>query len=160
MALGKTIELMVNAGEIKELGTVGTLCLDSSGVIAAGTSTSGLALRLPGRVADSSVLGAGTYATPFGASSCTGLGEIAIRLGLTRAVCDLMQEGYLPTEACEETLRRMLKNDREVRVIIALIALDKQGRVGGATTKESFSYQYQKLGEKEMTEVVPTPVSI
>ena len=158
--LGRGIEMMVRAGQIKEVGTVGTLCLDQSGTIVAGTSTSGWALRLPGRVADSSVIGAGTYASPAGASSCTGLGEIAIRHGLTRAVCDLLEKDYEPTEACETVLKRMLRSDPEVTVIIALIALDKHGRVGGATTKESFSYQYQRLSDKEATEVVPTPVSL
>lgn len=159
-ALGKTLELMENTGQIKELGTVGALCLDSSGVITAGTSTSGLALRLPGRVADSSVIGAGTYATPWGASSCTGLGEVAIRHGLARGVCNLLEEGIPPMEACETTLKTMLKSDREVKVNIGLIALDKHGRVGGAATKDYFSYEYQRLNDKEMTEVFPTPVSV
>ena len=158
-ALGKGIELMVRTGQIKELGTVGTLCLDSYGMIVAGTSTSGLALRLPGRVADSSVIGAGTYATSSGASSCTGLGEIAIRHGLTRGVCDQIDKGASPTEACETTLKNMLRNDKTVKVVLALVALDKHGRVGGATTRDGFSYQYQRLNEKEMTEVFPTPVS-
>lgn len=159
-ALGTTLEMMERNGQLKELGTVGTLCLDSSGMIAAGTSTSGLALRLPGRIADSSVIGAGTYATPSGASSSTGLGEIAIRHGLARSVCDLMEEGIPPTEACETALKRMLKRDREVKVMIGMIALDKHGRVGGAGTQDYFSYQYRRLNEKEMTEVVPTPVSV
>jgi isoaspartyl peptidase/L-asparaginase-like protein (Ntn-hydrolase superfamily) len=159
-ALRKGIELMVRTGQIKELGTVGTLCLDSSGMIVAGTSTSGLALRLPGRVADSSVIGAGNYADSSGASSCTGLGEIAIRHGLTRGVCDLIELGVPPTEACETALKNMLRRDKSVKVVLALIALDKQGRVGGATTKAEFSYQYQRLNEKEMTEVFPTPVSV
>ena len=158
-SLARGIEMMAEAGELKQLGTVGTLCLDASGTIAAGTSTSGWALRLPGRVADSSVIGAGTYATSAGASSSTGLGEIAIRHGLTRSVCNLLEEGYPPTEACEAALKKMLRSDK-VEVIMALIALDKQGRVGGATTKESFSYQYQRLSKTTMTEVVPTPVSI
>ena len=160
VSLGRGIELLVKAGELQELGTVGTLCLDSSGTIVAGTSTSGWPLRLPGRVADSSIIGAGTYATPAGACSSTGLGEIVIRHGLTRTVCDLLGEGLEPTEACEIALKNMLKSDREVKTLIALIALDKRGRVGGATTKETFSYQYQRLGESEMTEVVATPVSI
>jgi len=159
-ALGRGIDLMVRTGQIKELGTVGTLCLDSSGMIVAGTSTSGLPLRLPGRVADSSVIGSGTYANSSGASSCTGLGEIAIRHGLTRGVCDLLEGGVEPTEACETTLKNMLRRDKSVKVVLALIALDRQGRVGGATTKADFSYQYQKLNEKEMTEVFPTPVSV
>jgi L-asparaginase / beta-aspartyl-peptidase len=158
--LGNAIELMVSRGQIKELGTVGTLCLDAAGTIVAGTSTSGLPLRLPGRVADSSVIGAGTYASRFGASSCTGLGEIAIRHGLTRGVCDLLEEGVPPTEACETVLKNMLKKDKTVTVVIALIALDKHGAVGGATTKDGFTYEYQRLNEKEMTEVEPTAVSV
>jgi isoaspartyl peptidase/L-asparaginase-like protein (Ntn-hydrolase superfamily) len=158
-SLAKGIEMMAKSGQLKQLGTVGTLCLDASGTVAAGTSTSGWALRLPGRVADSSVIGAGTYATPAGASSSTGLGEIAIRHGLTRTVCNFLGEAYSPTEACEAALKKMLRSDK-VDVIMALIALDKQGRVGGATTKESFSYQYQRMSESHMTEIVPTPVSI
>jgi isoaspartyl peptidase/L-asparaginase-like protein (Ntn-hydrolase superfamily) len=158
-SLAQGIEMMAKAGQVKQLGTVGTLCLDASGTIVAGTSTSGWALRLPGRVADSSVIGAGTYATPAGASSSTGLGEIAIRHGLTRSVCNFLGEGYAPTEACEAALKKMLLSDK-VELIMALIALDKDGRVGGATTKESFTYQYQKLSDRSMTEVVPTPVSV
>jgi len=157
-SLSKGIERMAKAGQLRQLGTVGTLCLDPSGIIAAGTSTSGWALRLPGRVADSSVIGAGTYATPAGASSSTGLGEIAIRHGLTRSVCNFLGEGYHPTEACEAVLKRMLRRDK-VDVIMALISLDRHGRVGGATTKESFSYQYQRMGDDKMTEIIPTPVS-
>jgi beta-aspartyl-peptidase (threonine type) len=158
-SLARGIEMMTKAGQLKQLGTVGTLCLDSTGKIVAGTSTSGWALRLPGRVADSSVIGAGTYATPAGASSSTGLGEVSIRHGLTRSVCDFLEQDYSPTEACESALKKMQKRDK-VDLIMALIALDKQGRVGGASTKESFSYQYQKLGDSVMTEVVPTPVSV
>jgi isoaspartyl peptidase/L-asparaginase-like protein (Ntn-hydrolase superfamily) len=160
LALSKGIELMAEQGQIKQVGTVGALCLDPSGTIVAGTSTSGWALRLPGRVADSSVIGAGTYASPSGACSSTGLGEIAIRHGLTRTVCDFIEQGYTPTEACEAALKKMLRSDREIRVIMALIALDKHGRVGGATTKKSYSFQYQRLSDQEMTVVVPTPVSI
>ena len=158
-SLARGIEMMAKAGELKQLGTVGTLCLDASGTIVAGTSTSGWALRLPGRVADSSVIGAGTYATPVGASSSTGLGEISIRHGLTRSVCNFLEDGYPPTEACEAALKKMLRTEK-VEVIMALIALDRHGRVGGATTKESFSFQYQRLSETTMTEVVPTPVSL
>jgi isoaspartyl peptidase/L-asparaginase-like protein (Ntn-hydrolase superfamily) len=158
-SLIRGIELLVHAGEIKQFGTVGTLAVDRSGTIVAGTSTSGWALRLPGRVSDSSVIGAGNYACPSGASSSTGLGEYAIKHNLTRKVCDRLEEGYSPTEACEETLRQMLKRER-VPVILALIAVDKQGRVGGATTKEPFCYQYQRVSDKAVTKVVPTPISV
>lgn len=158
-SLVKGLEIMISSGAIKEFGTVGTIALDNSGIIVAGTSTSGWALRLPGRVSDSSVIGAGTYANKFGGASSTGMGEIAIRHNLTRQVCDYLEQGYHPKEACEESLKKMLRNDR-ISMIMALIALDREGRVGGATTKEPFVYQYQKASDKEVTVVRPTPVSI
>ncbi len=158
-ALARGLRVMMESGQIKELGTVGTLALDSSGMIVAGTSTSGWAMRLPGRVSDSSVIGAGNYANEAGASSSTGLGEYAIRHNLTRKVCDRLEEGYQPTEACEDTLKEMLRREK-VGFILALVALDRHGRVGGATTKESFVYQYQRLSDTSMTRVTPTPVSI
>jgi beta-aspartyl-peptidase (threonine type) len=158
-ALAKALELMVERGEISKLGTVGALSLDASGMIAAGTSTSGWPLRMPGRVADSSVIGAGTYATPHGASSATGIGEIIIRHSLTKRVCDLIEEeGYHPTEACESALKKMLRAEGHTS-IVALIALDKDGRVGGATTEEKFSYVYQGLDDAKYRQVTPTPVS-
>ena len=143
----------------KRARDVGTLALDSSGMIVAGTSTSGWAMRLPGRVSDSSVIGAGNYANEAGASSSTGLGEYAIRHNLTRKVCDRLGVGYQPTEACEETLKEMLRREK-VGFILALIALDRHGQVGGATTKESFIYQYQRLSDRSLTRVTPTPVSV
>jgi len=157
-SLIRGIELLVRAGEIKQFGTVGTLAVDQTGKIVAGTSTSGWALRLPGRVSDSSVIGAGNYACPSGASSSTGLGEYAIKHNLARKVCDRLEEGYSPTEACEETLKQMLKREN-VSVILALIAVDKQGKVGGATTKESFCYHYQRVSDATITKVVSTPVT-
>jgi isoaspartyl peptidase/L-asparaginase-like protein (Ntn-hydrolase superfamily) len=160
-SLARGLEIMIRAGEIKNLGTVGTLCLDAKGMIVAGTSTSGLPLRLPGRVSDSSVIGAGTYASEDGAASATGIGEFVIRHNLTRKVCDYLGEGYGPTEACEESLRQMLRRER-VEYVIGLIALDKKGRVGGATSgrdaRMQFSYQFQRLSDRKMISMVPTSI--
>jgi beta-aspartyl-peptidase (threonine type) len=125
----------------------------------AGTSTSDRALRLPGRVADSSVLGAGTYATPFAASSSNGLGEYSIKHNLIRKVCDFVEERMSPKDACEESLELMLKHEK-VRVIMALIAIDRKGNVGGATTKASFTYRYRKLSGSKIVEITPTLVSV
>lgn len=150
------IMMMTRAGQLKANSTVGVLSVDDSSIVA-GTSTSGWALRLPGRVADSSVIGAGTYATPSGASSSTGQGEYSIKHNLTRKVCDLLELGLSPTEACEETLKNMLKKEK-VDVIMALIAVDKRGNIGGATTKKGFCYYYRRLSEERTTRVVPSPV--
>jgi isoaspartyl peptidase/L-asparaginase-like protein (Ntn-hydrolase superfamily) len=160
VGLARGVELLKNAGELKELGTVGSLALDSKGTIIAGTSTSGWPLRLPGRVSDSSVIGAGTYATKYGAASCTGMGEYVIKHNLTRQVCDYLEQGYSPTEACEASLKKMLSREK-VTVFLGLIALDAKGEVGGATTKsESFVYEYQRLGDEKMTQIKPAAISI
>lgn len=153
----KGIMILTEAGILKAKSTVGVLALDGDGPVA-GTSTSGWALRLPGRVSDSSVLGAGTYATPNAASSSTGLGEYSIKHNLTRKVCDFIEEGMSPTDACEESLELMLKREK-VPVIMALIALDRKGNVGGATTKESFVYSYRRISDSRITEVTPEPIA-
>ncbi len=60
-------------------GTVGCVCLDSHGNLAAATSTAGVFGKLPGRVGDTPLIGAGTWADRHAAISCTGLGEFFIR---------------------------------------------------------------------------------
>jgi isoaspartyl peptidase/L-asparaginase-like protein (Ntn-hydrolase superfamily) len=65
-----------------EHGTVGAVALDSSGGVAAATSTGGVRGQLPGRVGDSPVIGAGTWADDRVAVSCTGSGERFIRAAL------------------------------------------------------------------------------
>ncbi len=60
-------------------GTVGCVCLDSHGDLAAATSTAGVFGKLPGRVGDTPLIGAGTWADTTAAISCTGLGEFFIR---------------------------------------------------------------------------------
>jgi len=72
-------------------GTVGVVALDRLGNVAAGTSTGGLQGKMPGRVGDSPIIGAGTYASNQScAVSATGSGEYFIRLGVAREVCNLV----------------------------------------------------------------------
>ena len=69
-----------------ERGTVGAVCLDADGELAAATSTGGVRGQLPGRVGDTPLLGAGTWADEHVAVSCTGDGEAFIRAGAARMV--------------------------------------------------------------------------
>ncbi len=72
-------------------GTVGVVALDRRGNVAAGTSTGGMQAKMPGRVGDSPIIGAGTYASNQScAVSGTGTGEYFIRLGVAREVCNLV----------------------------------------------------------------------
>jgi beta-aspartyl-peptidase (threonine type) len=95
-------------GEETMLGTVGAVARDCEGNVAAGTSTGGIRLMLPGRVGDSPLIGAGTYAdNRAGAISMTGLGEAIIRAGLAKEITLAMERGSRPEEAGKRALLRM-----------------------------------------------------
>lgn len=85
-------------------GTVGAVALDRSGRLAAATSTGGLYDALPGRVGDSAVIGAGTWADERAAISCTGEGEAFIRCGAAHALALRVKGGQRPASAAEEVL--------------------------------------------------------
>ncbi len=84
--------------------TVGAVCLDATGLLAAATSTGGLNGQRPGRVGDSPLIGAGTWADERVAVSCTGQGEAFIRAGAARLVASLVEQG-------QDTARRGRNSD-------------------------------------------------
>ncbi len=109
------------------LGTVGACALDPAGRFAAANSTGGYTGKLPGRIGDTPIYGAGTWASPFGAVTGTGVGEEIIRSFLAKKVSDLM-ERYPAQKAIEIVLK-------EVRNC-GIIAIDRKGNVGlGYNTK-------------------------
>lgn len=91
-------------------GTTGVVALDRNGNIAAGTSTGGLQGKMPGRVGDSPIIGAGTYASNQScAVSATGSGEYFIRLGVAREVCNLVLfKGERLQQAADEVIHKEL----------------------------------------------------
>jgi beta-aspartyl-peptidase (threonine type) len=91
-------------------GTVGVVALDSDGTVAAGTSTGGVTAKRWGRVGDSPIIGAGTYATnAAGAVSCTGAGEYFIRLAVARTICALVElQGLSLQAAADQVVQRDL----------------------------------------------------
>jgi L-asparaginase / beta-aspartyl-peptidase len=105
-------------------GTVGAVALDSAGHLAAATSTGGVRGQLPGRVGDSPLIGAGTFADDATcAVSCTGDGEVIVQALLAGEIAALMRHGGL---ALAEASERALKG---VRGDAGLIALDSAGAV-------------------------------
>ncbi len=89
----------------KHFGTVGAVALDNQGKLAAGTSTGGMTNKRYGRVGDSPIIGAGTYASDQCAVSGTGWGEYYIRLSVAHEICARMK--YLketPAQAGEEVI--------------------------------------------------------
>ena len=93
-----------------KLGTVGVVAMDRCGTWVAGTSTGGFKTKSPGRVGDSPIIGAGTYAEDNTcAVSCTGHGEFFIRYAVSHSICSLIKhKGYSGKEAAEHVLKNEL----------------------------------------------------
>jgi len=108
----------------KYFSTVGAVALDGEGNLAAGTSTGGTYAMLPGRVGDSPIIGAGTYAeNSTAAVSCTGSGEHILRRALAKETC-MLTAGRTPASAA----RLALKALHNINGQAGLIALDRKGR--------------------------------
>jgi beta-aspartyl-peptidase (threonine type) len=123
-------------GADRRLGTVGAVALDGRGTLAAGTSTGGLTNKLPGRVSDTSIIGAGTYADNRACGvSCTGTGELFIRHSVAHDVVARMLYGKTPVvEATRLALKEVPDEEGGVG---GLIALDKDGHHAFAMSARS-----------------------
>lgn len=108
-------------------GTVGAVALDKSGNLAAGTSTGGTLMKRYGRVGDSPIIGAGTYANATCAVSATGDGEYFIRLTIARDICSRMQYQKLTvSQAADSVIYGVLGRTKGTG---GVIVLDNQGNV-------------------------------
>jgi beta-aspartyl-peptidase (threonine type) len=89
----------------KKLGTIGVCAVDGAGHVAACTSTGGTVYKRPGRVGDTPIIGAGTFADDEeAAASSTGLGEAILKVQLARSACILVRQGRSPREAALEAV--------------------------------------------------------
>ena len=147
-----------------EIGRDTTVFLahDSSGTICSGTSTSGWGWKYPGRLGDSPIIGAGSYAdTRYGAAACTGAGEMTIRCGTTRAIVLYMKKGASVADAVHEAVddMRALKGGLISRVTIH--AIDSRGNhkvvaVNGAGDNVYWLWE----GQGEPRQCAAEPVAI
>ncbi|MBS3819936.1 isoaspartyl peptidase/L-asparaginase [bacterium] len=120
-------------------GTVGAVAMDQNGNLAAATSTGGTPRKLPGRVGDSPIIGAGAYAdNETGACSATGWGESIMRVLLCKTSSDLLKE--YPAETAAKMSVQIL--EKRVNGWGGIILIDKQGHYGFAhnTSKMAFAY--------------------
>lgn len=111
--------------------TVGAVAMDKRGIISAGTSTGGIRGKLPGRVGDSPIISAGTYASFWGGISATGLGEDIIKFGLAKKIDILLRQ--FPAQVAVD----MVVNEGKMKGLdFGVIVLDRRGNIGvGYTTK-------------------------
>jgi L-asparaginase / beta-aspartyl-peptidase len=113
--------------------TVGAVAIDAQGNIAAATSTGGTSHKLPGRVGDAPLFGAGGYAdNDFGATSATGVGEHSMRILLSKYVVDQLAAGNDAQAASANAMQYANRFFEDSQ--LAVITVDKQGRVGAAHT--------------------------
>ncbi len=128
-------------------GTVGAAAVDRNGHVAAATSTGGIGGKLPGRVGDSAVIGAGTYADDhLGAASATGHGEAIIRVVLAKSVLDLLADGRDPEDAARASITLLAQRTRSTAGIIVVDAL---GRLGYSYNTEHMTVGYMRADLNE-----------
>lgn len=102
-------EQLAREAEGSHFGTVGAVALDRQGRIAAGTSTGGTSRKLPGRLGDSPIIGAGTWADEHCGVSSTGHGEFFIRYGVAHEICARARlAGLSVAEAAEQVVNGLL----------------------------------------------------
>src|SRR5271169_3291821 len=124
-------------------GTVGAAAVDLDGAIAAATSTGGVPGKLFGRVGDSALIGAGTFAHAFGAASATGQGEAIILTALCREAVLALADGSPQAVAREAILEMIDATGAEAGIIL----VDRRGRIGYAHNAASMQVaKYDPVG--------------
>jgi len=120
--------------------TVGAVALDQYGNFAAAASTGGITLKIPGRIGDTPQIGSGLYAdNRSGAATATGLGEVAIKLVLSKTICTMMERGLSDANA---TLRAIESATRLLNGQAGAISIDKRGRIAAAHNSEFMPWAY------------------
>ncbi|MFT4532953.1 MAG: N4-(beta-N-acetylglucosaminyl)-L-asparaginase [Saprospiraceae bacterium] len=140
---------------IEQHDTIGMIGIHG-GKLGGGCSTSGLAYKMQGRVGDSPIIGAGLYVDgETGACTATGMGEIMMKNLSCFLVVEFMRSGDSPTEACKKAVKRVAdkikgsKNDQQM----GLIALDRNGNIGGQSVLPGFVYAVTIDGETDVVKV-------
>ncbi len=132
--------------------TIGMVALDAGGDLAGACTTSGLSFKLPGRVGDSPIIGAGLYVdNEVGGAAATGVGELVMKTLGSFLVVEMMRTGISPEEACRMALERIaekipLKSDMQV----GFIAISKAGETAGYGLRKSFEYAVIKEGRNQL----------
>lgn len=115
-----------------------------NGTVVAGCSTSGLEWKIPGRVADSPIVGCGYYADDSaGAASATGNGDVMTNYCTSFYIVQKMREGMHPQQACEDVMRFMAHSAPGVHDDeYCVIAIDPRGQTGAASMNARYPLQY------------------
>lgn len=134
--------------------TVTMLGLEQPTHLVAASSTSGWSFKAPGRVGDSPIVGAGIYADDeLGAAGATGWGEELWKACASFRTVQAMGRGMTAQEACEETVRHMMRRQPKCRdMACVVLALGKDGSYGAATSKGVFHLWIHQDGQTRVEE--------
>ncbi|MGD8866046.1 MAG: N(4)-(beta-N-acetylglucosaminyl)-L-asparaginase [Gemmatimonadales bacterium] len=126
----------------RHYGTINCCAVNTAGELSGVTTTSGLAFKVPGRVGDSPIIGAGLYVdNDVGAVGSTGRGEAVIKSCGSMLVVELMRRGDAPKDACLQALKRIVHFSVEERLLteagepdfnVNFYAVNKRGEYGAA----------------------------
>ncbi len=128
----------VRASGPKDPGTVGACAIDAAGHVAAATSTGGMTGKRPGRIGDTPLPGAGTYADDRGgAASATGVGETIMRVDMTKACVTRMVRAHAARDAARASVEEL---EADVGGEGGLICVDSRGRLAAAHNSSHMAY--------------------
>ena len=144
-------------------GTINMNAVNAAGDISSVTTTSGLAWKVPGRIGDSPIVGAGQYCdNTVGAAGSTGRGEANIKVCGAFLTVEFMRQGLSPDQACMKTIdrviamteRRLLDPNGRPLFDLQFYALSKDGRFGSASAYEGYNYA---VADASGARLVPMP---
>jgi N4-(beta-N-acetylglucosaminyl)-L-asparaginase len=144
-------------------GTINMSAVNAAGDMSSVTTTSGMSWKIPGRIGDSPIVGAGQYCdNSVGAAGSTGRGEANIKVCGAFLIVEFMRQGLSPNEACMRTIdrviamteRRLLDPRGRPLFDLQFYAVAKDGRVGAATAYEGGSFA---VADAQGARLVPMP---
>jgi len=137
---------------IENHDTIGMLAIDKEGRISGACTTSGMGFKMPGRVGDSPIIGAGLFIDgEIGGAVATGSGELVMKTLGSFLVVELMRNGKTPTEACEEAVKRIAKKIPDYKNHqVGFIALNKSGEYGSFCIQPGFNFALKTDAETQL----------
>ena len=137
---------------IENHDTIGMLAIDTEGRMSGACTTSGMGYKMPGRVGDSPIIGAGLFVDgDVGGAVATGSGELVMKTLGSFLVVELMRNGMSPSKACMEAVKRITKKipDFENHQI-GYIALNKNGEYGSFCIQPGFNFAVKTSDKTEL----------
>ncbi len=134
--------------------TIGMLAIDKEGRISGACTTSGMGYKMPGRVGDSPIIGAGLFIDgEVGGATATGSGELVMKTLGSFLVVELMRGGMSPSRACEEAVKRIAKKIPNYQQHqIGYIALNTKGEYGSFCIQPGFNFALKTPDKTELVD--------